>query len=106
MGSVTGSFAATGQSAALPIRTAGQGVGESLFNIYLDGTAVATVQLERQPPGSSTWYPIDAAGTQLYVWSYSGSAISETGSESEAGVSYRLNCTAFTSGPLNYRISQ
>lgn len=99
---VTGAFAATGQSAAFKpsIRSMAWGA----FNVFLNGAGTATIQLEKSYDGS-TWHGIYAAGVQLYVWSYAGTNISETVDEPEAGVTYRLNCTAYTSG-VNYRMSQ
>lgn len=94
---VASSFTATGQSANFtPI--AGRP-----FNISLWGTFVGSVQLERSFDNGSTWLPITAAGTQIFVWSASAS---ESNEESEFGVIYRLNCTAYTSGTINYRLSQ
>lgn len=94
---VTGSFGAAGQSATfspMPGRD---------FNVSLWGTFSGTVQLERSLDGAANWLPITAAGTQLYQWT---APASETASEAEAGVLYRLNCTAYTSGTINYRLSQ
>jgi hypothetical protein len=94
---VTGTFTATGQSASFtPI------CGRP-FNVTLSGTFVASVQLERSFDAGSNWHPITAAGTQLYAWT---AAASETAEEHESGPIYRLNCTAYTSGTVNYRISQ
>lgn len=94
---VSGTFVATGQSATF-IPIAGRA-----FNISLWGTFVATVQLERSFDGGTTWLPLTAAGTQLYVWT---APASELAQDDEYGVRYRLNCTAYTSGTVNYRISQ
>lgn len=76
-------------------------LGEISCTATLDGTGVATIQLEKQPPGSSVWYPIYAASTQLYVWNYTGNPIEEDFSESVPGTTYRYNCTSFTSGSIN-----
>lgn len=100
---VTGSFAATGQSGSFKpvMRTMAWGS----FNVFLNGAGTATIQLEKSYDGGTTWHGIYAAGTQIYVWSYAGTNISETVDEPEPGVVYRLNCTAFTSA-VNYRMSQ
>lgn len=98
---ITGSFTATGQSASFAPFS--QPVPPRDFNVSLWGTFSATVQLERSLDNGSTWLPITAAGTQLYVWTTPASEVVE---EPEASVIYRLNCTAFTSGTVNYRISQ
>lgn len=55
-------------------------------------TYTATINLERSFDGGSTWIHIGAAPLDI--------------SEAEACVLYRLNCTAYTSGTINYRISQ
>lgn len=73
------------------------------FNVSTWGTFVASFQLERSFDGGTTWLPITAAGTQLYVWT---APESESASESEYGIKYRLNVTSYTSGTLNVRISQ
>ncbi len=96
---VNGTFAATGQSASwTPL--AGQG-----FNIHLTGTFVGTVQLERQLNG--VWAPVtvSAGGSiiQMELWS---APASDVWGEPQYGVSYRLNCTAYTSGTITYQVSQ
>ena len=94
---VTGTFTATGQSASFdPLQ------GRN-FNISLWGTFVATVQLERSFDSGTTWLPITAAGTHLFKWT---APASEQNQEDEYIVIFRLNCTSFTSGTVNYRISQ
>lgn len=103
---VTGAFTATGQSATFKPKIRSMAWGA--FNVFLNGAGTATIQLERSynpDDASPTWHPINAAGTQLYVWSYAGTNISETVDEPEAGIGYRLNCTAFTSN-VSYRLSQ
>jgi hypothetical protein len=75
---------------------------EKGMHVYLAaGTGVGTVQLERSFDQGETWIPYFAAGQQLYVWNYTGSAISEDFSEAVDGTLYRLNCTAYTSGTIN-----
>lgn len=93
---VIGTFGATGQSASF-IPVSGRA-----FNVSVYGTFSASVQLERSFDGTN-WFPITAAGTQLYAWT---GAASEAAEDAEFNVSYRLNCTAYTSGTVNYRISQ
>jgi hypothetical protein len=95
-----GSFTGTGQSANFTPICGPQGVG---FNISLWGTFVAAVQLERSFDNGVNWLPITGAGVQLYAWT--GPA-SEMAQETESDVIYRLNCTAYTSGTVNYRVSQ
>lgn len=94
---VTGSFTATGQSASFaPV------CGRS-FNVSLLGTFVASVRLERSFDGGVTWLPLTAQGISLCVWTV---PVSESWDEAEYGVLYRLNCTAYTSGTVSYRVSQ
>ena len=93
---VTGSFAATGQSAAFtPI--AGRD-----FNIAMSGTFVATVQLEQSFDGTN-WLAIKVDDTQLCVFTSTGV---RSWANSESGVQFRLNCTAYSSGTVTYRVSQ
>jgi hypothetical protein len=73
------------------------------FNVEIRGTFVATVQLERSLDGGTNWTPLTAGGTQLYKWT---APASEVASETETTAQFRLNCTAFTSGTANTRISQ
>lgn len=91
---VTGTFAATGQSASFAP------LGRD-FNVSLWGTFVGSVQLERTFDNGANWLPITADGTQLYVWT---APASESASDPEQQPVYRLNCTAYTSGTVNYRI--
>jgi hypothetical protein len=96
---VSGTLTATGQSASFtPL--AGRP-----FNVSVQGTFVATCQLERQI--NSIWQPltVSASGSvvQLYKWS---SPASEIVVEPEFGIPYRINCTAYTSGAIPYKVSQ
>ena len=94
---VTGAFAATGQSSPFkPI------YGRS-FNISVWGTFSGTVQLERTFDNGTNWLPVTAGGVGAYVWT---APASESTVEDEVGVAYRFNCTAYTSGTVNYRMSQ
>lgn len=82
------------------------------FNLCLYGNAGpngnwnATVRLERTFDGGTTWVVcgIGGAGMQA-VWNTPNQDVSVIVGEPEKGVGYRLNCTAFTSGPVNYRLS-
>lgn len=94
---VASTFTATGASASFaPISRRG-------FNVSLWGTFVGTARLERSFDGGTTWLPLTAAGIALYTWTAPASEIAE---EPETGVLYRLACTAYTSGTINYRVSQ
>jgi hypothetical protein len=93
---IAGSFAGTGPSAAIAV--------SGRFNITLGGFGSATVKVERSFDGGSNWHVAsrDAAGNEA---AYTANA-SLVADEPERGVLYRLNCTAFSSGPIAYRISQ
>lgn len=97
---VASTFTATGQSSTFP-----QAAGRP-FNIWLSNSGTAVIQLEASPDGGTTWFPLYAGGQQLYVWSYSGSALKEQAVETQSGLLYRLNCTAYTTGTVSYRMSQ
>lgn len=93
--SLTGEFTATGQSDAFtPV--AGRG-----FDVSAWGTFVGTVQLERNIGGQ--WLPLTSNGQQIDKWTAS---FSEVVSEPVYGIKYRLNCTAYTSGTINYSFNQ
>jgi hypothetical protein len=86
---LSGSFTGTGTSSTIShIR------GD--YNTSIWGTFVGTVQLQRSFDDGSTW---------LEVAEYTSGAES-VGKEPEKGVLYRFECTAFTSGTINYRMAQ
>jgi hypothetical protein len=95
---VTGSFSGTGQRAAFTA------LGGRSVNIWI-GSGTYTVQLECSPDGTN-WYILAANGTQLEKFTNPASALTEQWENGEAGLKYRLNCTAYTSGAPAYRISQ
>lgn len=73
-------------------------------------TAEATVQLERSFDGGATWLVcgIGGSGTPaVYAVGAAGinNPITFTVGEPEQMVAYRLHCTVYTSGTINYRIS-
>lgn len=92
---VSGSFAATGQS--------GNRMMLGYFNLSIWGTFSGSVQLERTFDAGSNWLPVaeDPTGTKAAYTT----PVSVEVYEPEAGVFYRLNCTAYVSGTINYRIS-
>lgn len=78
--------------------------GPGRVNISARGTFVATVQIERSFDGGTNWFACssDGAGaTAAYTAPFSVEA-----EEGEINTLYRLNCTAWTSGTITYRISQ
>lgn len=94
---LSGTFTGTGSSSEVPLY--GQ------FNISLQGTFTGTVRVERKfPDDSANWHVVsrDAAGTEASYTAPAGVVCIE----GERSVTYRLTCTAYTSGPIRYRISQ
>ncbi len=63
------------------------------FNISIDGGA-GTIDVERSFDSGDNWYSV-----KTITGDYQG-----IGFEPENKTQYRLNCTDFTSGPINYRI--
>jgi hypothetical protein len=104
MAAVTGTFTATGQSATFSPIVATRDTNCGQFNVSASGTFVATVQLERSFDNGTNWFVCssDSAGTAASFTA----PFSVTAEEPEAGTLYRLNCTAYTSGTVTYRISQ
>jgi hypothetical protein len=92
---VIGTFPGTGTSAPITLRGG--------FNTALWGAFVGTVVLEQSYDGGVTWLPVSIDGT--------GTANAYTGPHNiawvqpERDVQTRFRCSAFTSGPINYRIS-
>lgn len=92
---LSGSFVGTGQSGSITVF--------GPFNIALWGVFSGTVNLERALDGTNfVAVATDGTGTAA---SYTA-PVSVTGVEVESAVLYRFNCTAFTSGTINYRLSQ
>lgn len=101
---VTGTFEATGQSATFTPNVATRDTNCGQFNISASGTFVATVQIERSFDNGTNWFVCssDSAGTAASFTA----PFSVVAEEPTPGVIYRLNCTALTSGEVDYRISQ
>jgi hypothetical protein len=96
---VSGTFTANSQRSASFRPMAGVP-----FNYDLNGTWVGTVQLERSFDGGVTWNAVSkdvsgAATSHTTVMSFNRV-------ETEGGVLYSWHVTAFTSGTINYRLSQ
>ena len=85
---VTGTFTATGQSSTVVLAKD--------FNLSLSGTFVATVAVQRSFDEGVTWKTVESYTDE----------IESIGFEPESGVNYRLNCTAYTSGTVTYRLSR
>lgn len=77
--------------------------GGAVLNVSVWGTFNATAQLERSFDGGATWLPVsrDIVGSGAVFSAPFSLQVRET----ESGVLYRLNCTAYTSGTINYRLS-
>lgn len=103
---IQGSFIATGTS--LPFAIYGA------FNVSIWGLTPTTawsgvVSIERSFDGGTTWLIVGVGGAgqgAIYTGStLAGQAVSIVAAEPEKGVLYRVNCSTFTSGTINYRIS-
>jgi hypothetical protein len=67
---------------------------------------VAAVQLERSFTGGQYWSVMNIGNAGTLAQYPAGTPVNATFSEPEKNVLYRLNCTAYTSGAISYRISQ
>lgn len=76
---------------------------QGTYNLTVSGTFVGTVQLERSFDGGTTYVPI--SGATLGTTATYTAPTTLVGVETERGVLYRANCTAYTSGTINVRIS-
>lgn len=69
-------------------------------------TFSGTVQLERSFDGGLTWIVASLGNSGSMAQWTTGTPVSITFGEPERNVVYRPNCIAYTSGTINYRISQ
>jgi len=78
--------------------------GEGPFNLALGGTFVATVVAEKSLDAGATWLPVmaDAYGTAA-SYTAPGVLLAE---EAEAGATWRLRVSAYTSGTVAARASR
>ena len=92
-------FTGTGQSPEITL--------QEKFNALIEG-GVGTVQIERSFDAGSTFHPIsqDPSGAAASYTTASDVALNAVFFEPESDVVYRFNCTAFTSGPINVRLSR
>jgi hypothetical protein len=109
-GTITATAAVNVGNAASTGSSASTGFYGALNFAVWASAFVGTVQIEKTYDNGTTWIPValDVAGT---VASYSLNIASATGFnvtlfEVEHGVNWRVRCTGFTSGTLNYRLSQ
>ena len=67
---------------------------------------VGTVQIERSFDGGQTWIVCNVGSAGTLASFSAGTPVSLTFGEPEKNVLYRPNCLAYTSGTINYRVSQ
>ena len=89
--------------------------GNGVQNTGPDATALFTganitysgsVQIERSFDGGKTWIVCNVGGGGTLAIYAAGTPISNCFGEPEKNVLYRLNCTSYVSGVINYRMSQ
>lgn len=97
-GAGTFTFALTGNSVTTGTDASASFTGSAMTN-------GGTVQLERTFDGGATWLLCNAGGAGTPAQYANTTPISLVVGEPERGVSYRLNCIAYTSGTINYRMS-
>lgn len=102
---VTGTFVATGNGSTF---TPAAGKAFNLTIYATGGTAPgsslnATVYLARSTDGGTVYLPMTAAGTGIFSFT---TLANESLYESQTGVIYRLVCSSYASGTVNYRFSQ
>ena len=96
---VTGTFTATGSSDSIEF------VGE--LHVLISGGA-GTVVIKKSWDSGSSWYAVskNADGDDAEYTTASDVAFNGMVEEHEGRVLYKLECTAFTSGTITYRMSQ
>lgn len=104
---------------SVPVNNSQQAFAFALTNACVTGGAdaaavftgasaayVGSVQLERSFDGGSTWICANVGGGGALAQYSAGTPVSLAFGEPEKNVLYRWNCTAYTSGTINYRLSQ
>lgn len=94
---VTGSLTATGVS-----KTFQPGAGLAAFNVFISGTFVGTVSVVRSTDQGLTWQTVlkpDVATAATFTAPANFAAF-----EPDPSVLWALNCTAYSSGAISYRI--
>ncbi len=77
--------------------------------VVFTGAAIsfsATIQLERSFDGGATWLVANFDNKGTLAQYTTGTPVSASFGEPENQVLYRLNCIVYSSGTINYRISQ
>lgn len=95
---VSGTFTATGQSAAVAV------LGKA--SILIEG-GVGTVHIEKSYNDGLSYFVVskNSDGNAASYTTASNVAFNGHIDEPLAKIKYRLNCTAYTSGSINYRIA-
>lgn len=106
-GTIWATFSGTSGTLAFPPGFTNANVVSGTDNaaIFDGGAYSATVQLERSFDGGSTWLICGVGGGGQQAVYTAGTIVSIVASEPERGMLYRLNCPAYTSGTINYRLS-
>lgn len=96
----------TGSLSATSTAPAGGASGPLLgnFNVVVTGTFVGTAVLVCSFDGGATWVPVINKHTGSNITFTAPGALQED--EVEPGVLYGMICSAFTSGTINYRLSE
>ena len=79
------------------------GAPVGFFNVTITGTFVGTIQLENSFDGGVNWAPM--SGSTVGTTATFAAPTQFLANEPEAGVLWRVNCTAYTSGTANVRLS-
>ncbi|AWJ91415.1 hypothetical protein Sp245p_16345 (plasmid) [Azospirillum baldaniorum] len=85
------------------IGSGGEATPRGKFNVSIWGAFVATVALERSFDGGTTWLNCTRPDGTANAFTAPASLVCD---EPETGVLYRLICSSYTSGTVNWRISQ
>lgn len=75
------------------------------FNLFVYGTYTASWQLEKSFDGGATWVIVTPSIGAPVSSTTANASIAIQISEPERGMLYRVNCTAYTSGTINWRMS-
>jgi hypothetical protein len=100
LATVEGTFTAIGASDNF---TPASQLRRGRFNVSLFGTFEADVVLERSFNGGTDWIPVASVDLSPVTLD---TPISLACEETEASVVWRLRCTDYTSGTINYRMSR
>ena len=99
MGTVNKAGTFTGVGAGDVVKLTGK------FDVLIEGGA-GTVAIERSLDDEATWQVVsqDSTGAAASYTSASDVAFNGMLEEPDSDIPYRLNCTAYTSGDINWRI--